>query len=154
MIYLSLNKKTMKAYFLNISEDEKKTIQEKHRELYNGYQTLSDSSKMTPLKVENLALDEKGITVNAEGDVTEYKNTGINKPMKKVCSECGEVYESETCECGNGNMYEDECNECGSSGMSYTMEDLEESINQKSKAKLIKEQVEESLKWFNKFKNY
>lgn len=144
----------MKAYFLNISEDEKKTIQDKHRQLYDGYQTLSDSSKMTPLKVENLALDEKGITVNAEGNVTEYKNTGINKPMKNVCKECGEIYEGETCECGTGKMYEDECNECGSSGMSYTMEELEESVAKKSNAKLIKEQVEDSLNWFKRFKNY
>jgi len=154
MIYLSLNKKTMKAYFLNISEDEKKTIQEKHRELYNGYQTLSDSSKMTPLKVENLAQDDKGITVNAEGNVTEYKNTGINKPMKSVCEQCGEIYEGDMCEHCSSMEEGEQCEQCGSSGMSYTMEDLEESINQKSKAKLIKEQVEESLKWFNKFKNY
>jgi hypothetical protein len=48
----------------------------------------------------------------------------------------------------------EQCEQCGSSGMSYTMEDLEESINQKSKAKLIKEQVKDSLNWFKRFKNY
>jgi hypothetical protein len=34
------------------------------------------------------------------------------------------------------------------------MEELEESIVKKSSAKLIKEQVEDSLNWFKRFKNY
>lgn len=144
----------MKAYFLNISEDEKKTIQDKHRQLYDGYQTLQNKGNMTPLKVENLAQDDKGITVNAEGNVTEYKNTGINKPMKNVCKECGEMYEGEMCEQCSTMEEGEQCEQCGSSGMSYTMEELEESIVKKSSAKLIKEQVEDSLNWFNRFKNY
>jgi hypothetical protein len=145
----------MKAYFLNISEDEKKTIQDKHRQLYDGYQTLQQNKgNMTPLKVENLAQDDKGITVNAEGNVTEYKNTGINKPMKNVCKECGEMYEGEMCEQCSTMEEGEQCEQCGSSGMSYTMEELEESIVKKSNAKLIKEQVEDSLNWFKRFKNY
>ena len=98
----------MKAYFLNISEDEKKSITEKHRELYNGYQVQQPKGNMTPLQVENLAQDANGVTVNSRGDVTEYKNTGINQPMKNVCEECGNMYEGEMCECGTGNMYEEE----------------------------------------------
>ena len=144
----------MKAYFLNISEDEKKTIQDKHRQLYDGYQSLQNKGNMTPLKVENLALDDKGITVNAEGNVTEYKNTGINKPMKSVCEQCGDMYEGEMCEQCSTMEEGEQCEQCGSSGMSYTMEELEESIVKKSSAKLIKEQVEDSLNWFNRFKNY
>ena len=145
----------MKAYFLNISEDEKKTIQDKHRQLYDGYQTLQQNKgNMTPLKVENLAQDDKGITVNAEGNVTEYKNTGINKPMKNVCKECGEMYEGEMCEQCSTMEEGEQCEQCGSSGMSYTMEELEESIVKKSNAKLINEQVEDSLNWFKRFKNY
>jgi hypothetical protein len=42
----------MKAYFLNISEEERKSIQEKQRSIYDGYQTLEPKmNKETPLKV-------------------------------------------------------------------------------------------------------
>ncbi len=162
----------MKAYFLNISEEEKKSITDRHRDLYNGYQTMQPKGNMTPLQVENLAQDVSGVTVNSKGDVTEYKNTGINKPMKKMCEGCGEMYEGEKCECGTGNMYEDECNECGSnmyegklcecgSGMNegecnecgtemYTEEQIEESIKLKSKKDSVIKEINESLNWFKK----
>ena len=45
-IYL-LQKQIMKAYFLNISEEEKKSITERHRELYNGYQTMQPKGNIT-----------------------------------------------------------------------------------------------------------
>ena len=127
---------------------------------------------MTPLTVENLAQDSEGVTVNSRGDVTEYKNTGINKPMKKVCDECGNMYEGEMCECGTGNMYEDECKECSSnmyegnlcecgSGMNesecnecgtemYTEEQIEEGIKLKSKKGSVIKEINESLNWFKK----
>jgi hypothetical protein len=150
----------MKAYFLNISEDEKKSITNKHRELYNGYQVQQPKGNMTPLQVENLAQDANGITVNSRGDVTGYKNTGINQPMKTVCEECGNMYEGEMCECGTGNMYEDnvcecgsgmnegECNECGTK--MYTEEQIEESIKLKSKKDSVLKEINESLNWFKK----
>ena len=91
----------MNQYFLNISEDDRKSIREKQRSIYDGYQTMEPKmNKETPLTIENLALDEAGITVNNEGEVSEYKNKGINKPMKKSCNECGNMYEGEMCECG------------------------------------------------------
>jgi hypothetical protein len=163
----------MKAYFLNISEDEKKSITNKHSELYNGYQVMQPKGNMTPLTVGNYALDEGGVTVNSRGDVTEYKNTGINKPMKKMCEECGDMYEGEMCECGTGKMYEDKCNECGNgnmyegklcecgSGMNegecnecgtkmYTEEQIEEGIKLKSKKDSVIKEINESLNWFKK----
>ena len=150
----------MKAYFLNISEEEKKSITDRHRELYNGYQVQQPKGNMTPLQVENLAQDANGITVNSKGDVTEYKNTGINQPMKNVCEECGNMYEGEMCECGTGNMYEGnlcecgsgmnegECNECGTE--MYTEEQIEESIKLKSKKDSVVKEINESLNWFKK----
>jgi hypothetical protein len=138
----------MKAYFLNISEDEKKSITNKHSELYNGYQVMQPKGNMTPLTVGNYALDEEGVTVNSRGDVTEYKNTGINKPMKKMCEECGDMYEGEMCECGTGKMYEDECNECGTK--MYTEEQIEEGIKLKSKKDSVIKEINESLNWFKK----
>ena len=75
----------MGAYFLGLSEEEKNTIKDKHRKPYDGYVTRGfNEPKEQILNVENLALDEKGITVNNEGDVTEYKNTNINRKMKIV----------------------------------------------------------------------
>lgn len=135
---------TMGAYFLNISENEKKSIREKQRSIYDGYQTMEPKmAKETPLYMENLALDEKGITVNNEGEVSEYKNVGINKKIKEdapVCEVCGgTLAEGKMCECGP---------------MKYSMEELEESIKVKSKKNQVKEQIHESLDWFKRFNNY
>jgi hypothetical protein len=130
----------MKAYFLNISEDEKKSIADRHRELYNGYQVMQPKGNMTPLQVENLAQDASGVTVNSKGDVTEYKNTGINKPMKKVCEQCGSMYE--------GDMCENECKE-GENRL-YSEEQIEEGIKLKSKKDSVIKEINESLNWFKK----
>jgi DNA replicative helicase MCM subunit Mcm2 (Cdc46/Mcm family) len=150
----------MGAYFLGLSEEEKNTIKDKHRKPYDGYVTRGfDTPKEQILNVEDLALDKGGITVNNKGDVTEYKNTNINQKMKKQCDECGGLYEGEMCECSGmyegetceqcgGEMKEGETCECGSKG--YTMEELEEGIKVKSKALLVQEQINESLKWFKK----
>jgi methionyl-tRNA synthetase len=64
------------------------------------------------------------------------------------------MYEGEMCEQCSTMEEGEQCEQCGSSGMSYTMEELEESIVKKSNAKLINEQVEDSLNWFKRFKNY
>ena len=86
----------MKAYFLNISEEEKKSITEKHREIYDGYQTVQPKgNNMTPLKVENLAQDDKGITLNNKKlkvappkveppKVAPALPKPVEKPVKKV----------------------------------------------------------------------
>jgi hypothetical protein len=122
---------------------------------------MQPKGNMTPLTVENLAQDSNGVTVNAEGTVTEYKNTGINKPMKKMCEECGDMYEGKMCECGTGgDMYEGKLCECGS-GMNesecsefwsemYSEEQIEESIKLKSKKSSVIKDINESLNWFKK----
>jgi hypothetical protein len=159
----------MRAYFLNISEEERKSIQEKQRSLYDGYKTMAPKiASETPLTVEDLALDKEGITVNNKGEVTGYKHMGINKPMKKNCKECGEMYEGEVCECGKkmyenksevcevcgGEMNEGKMCECGGAGMKYSMEEIEESIKVKSKKGQVHDQINESLDWFRKFNKY
>ena len=88
----------MKAYFLNISEEEKKQITERHVSLYDGYKTLQPKGNMTPLTVEDLAGDKSGVTVSNEGEVMEYKNKDINKKKKRVCESCGGLYEGRMCE--------------------------------------------------------
>ena len=70
----------MSAYFIGLTQEEKNTIKDKHRKPYDGYVTRGfDTSKEQMLNVEDLAQDKGGITVNNQGDVTEYKNTNINK---------------------------------------------------------------------------
>ena len=91
----------------------------------------------------------------------EYKHTNINKKLKKTCNECGEIYESETCECMSGKMSESkkECNECGNmyegetcecSNKMYTMEEIHRNVKFKNKANLVSNQINESLAWFKK----
>jgi hypothetical protein len=159
----------MRAYFLNISEDEKKSIRDKQRSIYDGYQTMQPKGNMTPLNVENLAMDEAGVTVNNKNEVTGYKNTGINKPMKKVCKNCGtEMKEGEMCEICEMKSVMNEgktCEKCGkelaegkmcecAEGMKYSMEEIEESIKIKSKKGQVYNQINESLDWFRKFNKY
>lgn len=150
------------AFFLNITNEEKQSIQDRHRSLYDGYATNGDTApKMERIKVENLALDEKGITVSNMGEVKEYTNTEVNRKLKNVCENCNGLYEGEmceqcssmsegeTCEQCNGEMKEGEqCEQCGTKA--YSMEEIEEGIKVKSKAYLVQEQINESLKWFKK----
>ena len=150
------------AFFLNITKEEKESIQDKHRSLYDGYVTNGDNApKMNRLKVEDLAGDKNGITVSNKGEVKHYTNKEVNQKLKKVCKECNGLYEGEMCECGKGGMYENEtCEECGGEmregetcecgTKGYSMEEIEESIKVKSKASLVQEQINESLKWFKK----
>ena len=148
------------AFFLNITEEEKQSIQDRHRSQYDGYVTRGNNvPNETPLNIEDLNRDKKGITVSNMGEVKEYTNTEVNRKLKKVCEECNGLYEGEMCECGNGGMYENEtCEECGEMkegetcecGKGYTMNELEEGIKVKSKASLVQEQINESLKWFKK----
>jgi len=147
------------AFFLNITKEEKESIQDRHRSQYDGYVTRGNNvPNESPLKVENLALDEKGITVSNMGEVKEYTNTEVNRKLKKQCNECGGLYEGDMCECSGmyegetceqcGEMKEGETCECGTKG--YSMEEIEEGIKVKSKASLVQEQINESLKWFKK----
>ena len=152
----------MNPYFLGISEEEKNSIKDKHRKPYDGYVTRGfDTPKEQILNVEDLAQDKGGVTVNNKGDVTEYKNTNINQKMKKVCEQCSGLYEGEMCEqcssmsegemceqCGGEMREGEQCEQCSSK--KYTMEEIEEGIKIKSKALLVQEQINESLKWFKK----
>jgi hypothetical protein len=152
----------MNPYFLGISEEEKNSIKDKHRKPYDGYVTRGfDTPKEQILNVEDLAQDKGGITVNNKNEVTEYKNTNINQKMKKVCEQCSGLYEGEMCEQCSSMTEGEQCEQCGGemkegeqceqcSSKKYTMEEIEEGIKIKSKASLVQEQINESLKWFKK----
>ena len=93
----------MNAYFFNMTPEERESILDKHKHIYNGYQTLqANISNPQPLYVQDFANDKEGITVSNKGNVMSYKNMNINESVE----------EGNMCECG-GMVYEGECSECG-----------------------------------------
>lgn len=86
-----------------ISQEEKENILAKHREVYNGYQTMQPQvSNTQPLYVQDFAKDKAGAMVNNDGTVTPYTNYRINESqVMDTCEQCG------------GNLTEKECMECG-----------------------------------------
>ena len=95
----------MNSYFFNVTEEEKKDILSKHRELYNGYVVQNPtSSNTTQLTVQDFAKDKKGITLKNSDLVKEsihnktWKKSDLNKSNKMdyIESETDEVcYEIE-----------------------------------------------------------
>jgi len=70
----------MNQYFFAVSKADKQNILNQHRKLYDGYTTLYGQQENTqPLYVQDLANDKGGITVSNKGNVTTYKNVGINE---------------------------------------------------------------------------
>jgi hypothetical protein len=98
----------MKTWGIGLmSNEEKRSILDQHKSLYDGYRTmLPQVSNTQPLYVQDFANDKGGITVNNKFNVKPYTNMGINESLEKesMCSECG------------GMVYEGECSECGWKG--------------------------------------
>ena len=91
----------MNSYFFNVTEEEKKNILSKHRELYNGYVVQNPtSSNKTQLTVQDFAKDKKGITLKNSDLVKEskhnktWKKSDLNKSNKMdyIESENDEIY--------------------------------------------------------------
>jgi hypothetical protein len=87
----------MNAYFFNISNEERDSIKNQHTKLYDGYVTLQKTSSSQPLTIEDLAKDKGGITLSNKGNVSTYKNFGINEEKTKMCEQCG--LNEEVCKC-------------------------------------------------------
>lgn len=70
----------MNQYFFGLSKAEKQNILDQHKSIYDGYVTeYAQQSNLTPLYVQDYANDKGGITVSNKGEVTTYKNVGINE---------------------------------------------------------------------------
>jgi len=63
----------MRGYSI-ISDEERASILNTHRSFYDGYATGNVPSNQTPLTVEDLAQDKKGLQVTNTGEVQEYDN--------------------------------------------------------------------------------
>lgn len=74
----------MNSVFLAVSDAERENILSKHREVYNGYQTLNPNpvSNNQPLYTQDFANDKEGLVVNNKGEVKAYTNMGINEGVK------------------------------------------------------------------------
>jgi hypothetical protein len=71
----------MNAYFFKMTNEERTNILDQHKEMYNGFATNNVTSNMQPLYVQDFANDKGGVTVNNRGEVTNYKNVGINEDV-------------------------------------------------------------------------
>ena len=74
----------MNQYFFNVTKEERENILDKHKTIYDGYVTQYGGNNMTPLTVVDMARDKEGVTVNSRGEVTGYKNFGINESINEM----------------------------------------------------------------------
>lgn len=120
----------MNAYFFGISDQERQNILDKHKEVYNGYQTLNPSpvSNNQPLYTQDFANDKGGLTVNNKGEVTQYKNMGINESVEEgtICEQCG-LSESK-CKCGETKEIDEEMCEQGCSDVTEQVDDYSQGV--------------------------
>ena len=75
---------TMKAYFLNIPNEERNNILDQHKSVYDGYVTNYAKPSEQPLFVQDLANDKDGITVSNKGEVKKYTNLRINEEIDEM----------------------------------------------------------------------
>ena len=142
----------MNAYFFKMTNEEKENILDKHKSLYDGFVTQYAKPEQQPLYIQDYANDKGGLTVNNKGNVSTYKNVGINEDIMsgakfepEVNIETEEVDEQldmigdgeDDFEHGTFN-YDDEFFE-------EVDEDMEEPL---------REQVEKSLDMFKRFRKY
>lgn len=71
----------MNQYFFKMTNEEKNSILDQHKHVYDGYVTNYAKPNEQPLYVQDFANDKKGVTINNKGQVTTYKNMGINESV-------------------------------------------------------------------------
>jgi len=71
----------MNQYFFKMTNEEKTSILDQHKHVYDGYVTNYSKPNEQPLYVQDFANDKGGITINNKGQVTTYKNMGINESI-------------------------------------------------------------------------
>jgi hypothetical protein len=80
----------MNQYFFKMTNEERNNILDQHKHVYDGYVTNYASNNEQPLYVQDFANDKGGVTINNKGEVSTYKNMGINESV--VESEDDESY--------------------------------------------------------------
>lgn len=74
----------MRKYYFDVTNEERENILDKHKTTYDGYVTEYGNNNMTPLYVVDMAKDKEGVTVNSRGEVSGYKNFGINENINEM----------------------------------------------------------------------
>ena len=148
----------MKAYFLNIPNEERNSILDQHKSIYNGYKTSYSSNAEQPLFVQDLANDKGGITVNNKGEVKTYTNIGINENIDEMeldmigdgpmDLEAG-VFDEEMMEEDEMDIDLEKDSEDFDIDVDFYDELGDEQMNES-----VKSQVNESLNWFKRFSKY
>jgi hypothetical protein len=65
--------------YSTMTDEERQSILSQHKTFYNGYQVQNVPSSYQPMEEKSYANDMGGITVNNKGEVSFYKNYGINE---------------------------------------------------------------------------
>lgn len=149
----------MNAYFFNLTREEKENILDKHKHVYDGYVTQYAKPTEQPLYVQDFANDKNGITVNNRGEVGSYRNVGINEDIMSGAKFEPEVnIESEEVEeqmdmigDGDNDLEHGTFNDLEDDDIDLLMFDLDEEDEIDSS---LKEDINESLDMFRRFKKY
>jgi len=64
-----------------MTNEERTSILDQHKHVYDGYVTNYAKPNEQPLYTQDFANDKGGITINNKGQVTTYKNMGINESV-------------------------------------------------------------------------
>jgi lysine/ornithine N-monooxygenase len=153
----------MGQYFFKLTEEEKNNILDSHKTLYNGYSIKQKSSNTQPLYTQDFANDKQGITVNNRGEVSSYKNVGINENYISLGDDKkdDDIELESSYDDFNENEYEYEEQY---EKMDYLepqeepkqikniLDDIESEIEFEEDSERIKESVIDTLKWFKKLK--
>lgn len=119
---------------MNLNPNEKESILDKHKHVYNGYATHNIQPNQQPLFVQDFANDKKGIVVNNKGNVKNYTNVNINESNfenEEVVDKYSFVPTQEETE-------------------PYSLEEIQDEETQTK----VQEQLEKSLDMFKRFKKY
>lgn len=146
----------MKAYFLNIPNEERNSILDQHKSIYNGYKTSYGSNAEQPLFVQDLANDKGGITVNNKGEVKTYTNIGINENMDEMeLDMIGDGPMDFEAGVMDEEMYEEDEMEIDlEKKPSYDVDvEFTDELDEEDEEK-VRENVQESLNWFKRFTKY
>jgi hypothetical protein len=141
----------MSAYFVNISNEERTNILDKHKTIYDGYVTMyGQQPKEQPLYVQDFANDKVGITVNGKGEVKGYTNTKIHESMDEF-SEIDKYEFIPSEEEDNVDFdVEDEFSDYDEKFETYDLDEVEDEDSKEN----IEESVKKSLNMFKRFKNF
>ena len=146
----------MKSYFLNIPKEERENILDQHKNVYDGYVTNYAKPKEQPLFVQDFANDKNGITVNNKGEVSVYKNMGINENMDEMeLDMIGDGPMDLEAGVFDEEMYEeDEMDFDMEKEPSYDVDVEFTDELEEDDMEMVKENIKESLDWFKRFTKY